>query len=136
MTGRECYLGEQGASAKNEDSECSLHGRFDVWVMQDDKLLISDLGLPSEEPKQCLALGINQESAKQVVEEKSKQPGTMVVTTERKCFGCGRVFWFSEHETSKAQTGTGRGYFCPDCLGHETEKSIATEFGNLAYWCG
>lgn len=135
-TGDKCVLGEKGASAKNVDRECPLHGKFDVWVMKDNRLLISDLGPPSEEPKQCLPLGVRQDLAKQIAGEKSRELGAMVLTTERRCLGCGRLFWYSDHENSPRQAETGRGYFCSDCLGHETEEAIATKLGNLGYWCG
>ena len=65
-TGGKCTLGATGASVKNETLECELHGKYDVWVLQDDKLLVTDLGFPSEEPKQCLALGINQRLAARI----------------------------------------------------------------------
>ena len=135
-TGGKCLLGLEGASAKNTDRECLLHGIFDVWVMQDNGLLISDLGFPSEEPKQCLALGINESLAKQIAAERSRKLGTIVLTTERKCLGCGRLFWYSDHENSPRRAETGRGFFCSDCLSHETEQTMTRKLGNLGYWCG
>ena len=135
-TGAKCLLGLEGTSAKNTDHECLLHGKYDVWVMQDNGLLISDLGFPSEEPKQCLALGINEKLAKQIAAERSRKLGTTVLTTERKCLGCGRPFWYSDHENSPWNAETGKGYFCPDCLSHETEQSMTRKLGKLGYWCG
>jgi len=135
-TGRRCLLGQEGALAKNDDRKCVLHGKYDVWVMQDNGLLISDLGFPSEEPKQCLALGVNEGLARQITSERSRQLGTMVLTTERRCLRCGTRFWYSDHEIGRRQAETGRGYFCPDCLSHETEETITRKLGNLGYWCG
>ena len=135
-TGAKCLLGLEGASAKNPDRGCVLHGIYDVWIMQDNGLLISDLGFPSEEPKQCLALGINEKLAKQIAAERSRKLGTTVLTTERKCLGCGRPFWYSDHENSPRRVETGRGFFCSDCLSHETEQTMTRKLGNLGYWCG
>jgi len=131
-----CLLGLEGSSAKNDDRKCVLHGRFDVWVMQDDRLLISDLGFPSEEPKQCLALGINEQLARQIGGERSQQIGITFLTTERKCLGCEKKFWYSDHELSTKQAQTGRGYLCPNCLSHETEDDLTRKLGYLGYWCG
>lgn len=134
--GSRCILGEKGALARNDALECELHGRFDVWVMQDDKLLVTDLGFPSDEPKQCLALGINQRLATQIAEEKSQQLRSAVLTTQRKCLRCGTQFWMSEHDGSFGAPETGKGYFCPTCIRKETEDSVARKLGVLGYWCG
>jgi hypothetical protein len=121
---------------KNDDLECELHGRFDVWVMQDDRLLLTDLGFPSDEPKQCLALGISQELATRIAGEKSQQLGTSLLTTQRKCLRCGMSFWMSDHGGSSGVLETGKAYFCPTCMRRETEESIAKKLGILGYWCG
>jgi len=135
-TGGKCILGAEGALVKNDSLACELHGKFDVWVMQDDRLLVSDLGIPSDEPKQCLALGINRKLATQIASEKSKRFGTSVVTTRRKCLCCGVPYWMSEHDSSAGIVETGRGYFCPSCIGQQTEESLAKKLGILGYWCG
>ena len=135
-TGGKCILGAEGALVKNNALACELQGKFDVWVMQDDRLLVSDLGIPSDEPKQCLALGINQKLATQIANEKSKRFGTSVVTTQRKCFCCGVPYWMSEHDSSAGNAETGRGYFCPSCIDRQTEESVAKKLGILGYWCG
>jgi DNA-directed RNA polymerase subunit RPC12/RpoP len=134
-TGERCILGARGALAKNDSLECELHGRFDVWVMQNDQLLVTDLGFPSEEPKLCLAVGINRELAFRIAEMRCRQLGTSILTTQRKCLRCGMQFWISEHEGSSAPQ-TGKGYFCPACMAKETEESIAGKMGILSYWCG
>jgi len=135
-TGGKCILGEAGVLARNDALACELQGKFDVWVMQDDRLFVSDLGIPSDEPKQCLALGINRKLATQIANEKSRGFGTSVVTTQRKCFCCGRSYWMSEHKRSAGNTETGRGYFCPSCIGQQTEQSLTERLGTLGYWCG
>lgn len=135
-TGAKCLLGAKGASVKNNAGECELHGKFDVWVMQDDRLIVSDLGFPSDEPKQSLALGINNKLATQIAQEKSRQLGTSVLTTQRGCFGCSTRFWMSEHEALSGAAETGKGYLCPACIGLETEGSMAKKLGILGYWCG
>lgn len=104
--------------------------------MQDDRLLVSDLGFPSEEPKQCLALGINEQLARQIVGVSLRQIGITFLTTERKCLGCEKKFWYSGHELSTKQAQIGRGYICPNCISHETEDDLARKLGNLGYWCG
>jgi len=135
-TGGICILGTKGALAKNDDGACELHGKFDVWVMQDDRLLVSDLGFPSDEPKQCLALGINRNLATHIANEKSKRFGTTVISTQRKCLSCGGSYWMSEHDSSAGNVERGRGYFCPACIGQQTEQSLAKRLGILGYWCG
>jgi hypothetical protein len=134
-TRQDCLLGQNGASAPNDSGKCSLHGKFDVWVTHDDRLLISDLGFPSEEPKQSLALGITEDLAAEIARKRSRELGTRIVTTERMCLGCSKGYWYSGHENSKG-VEIGRGYLCPDCLRNETEQGFATKLGSLGYWCG
>ena len=133
-TGGKCILGAEGGLVRNDSLACELQGKFDVWVMQDDRLLISDLGIPSNEPKQCLALGINQKLATKIANDKSKGFGTSILTTQRRCLSCGGLYWMSEHAARNAERG--RGYFCPCCIGRETEGSLAKKLGILGYWCG
>jgi hypothetical protein len=135
-TGGKCILGAEGALVKNDSLVCELQGKFDVWVMQDDRLLVSDLGIPSDEPKQCLALGINRKLASQIANQKSKRFGRSVISTQRKCLSCGGSYWMSEHDYSAGNAETGRGYFCPSCIGQQTEESLAKRLGILGYWCG
>ena len=135
-TGDKCLLGEKGTSARNEDNDCPLHGRFDVWVMQDNRILITDLGFPSDEPKQCMALGISEELSKKIALERSRQLGTTVLTTERKCIGCGQPYWYSKHQTKAGQAEIGKGNFCLDCIAHQNEVLLTGKLGDLRYWCG
>ena len=135
-TGGKCILGARGASVKNNALECDLQGRYDVWLLQDGKLLVTDLGFPSEEPKQCLALGVNQRLAARIAGEKSQKLGTPVLTTQHKCFQCGTRFWMSQHDGSPGAPETGKGYFCPTCIRQETERSVTGRLGILGYWCG
>ena len=54
VTGRQCLLG----TSYEADRECALQGNFDVWITYDDRILISDIGSPSPEPKRSVALGV------------------------------------------------------------------------------
>jgi hypothetical protein len=135
-TGGKCILGARGTFVKNDDLECELHGRYDVWILQDDKLLVTDLGFPSEEPKKCLALGVNQGLAARIAGERSQALGTPILTTQHECLRCDTRFWTSQHDSSSRTLETGRGYFCPKCISQETERTISKELGALGYWCG
>jgi hypothetical protein len=135
-TGSKCILGPRGALVKNDALECELHGRYDVWVLQDDQLLVTDLGFPSEEPKQCLALGVNQRLAARIAGERSQALGTPILTTQHKCLQCGTRFWMSQHDASSVTPETGKGHFCPKCINQETERTISGRLGALGYWCG
>lgn len=134
-TRQDCLLGRDGALTNNESRKCSLHGKFDVWLTQNDRILVSDLGFPSEEPKQCLALGITEQLAAEIAQTRSRELGTKVLTTQRKCLGCGEDYWYSGHEEAKG-VRVARGYLCPNCLGNETEQGFAMKLGNLGHWCG
>jgi hypothetical protein len=135
-TGKDCLLGHDGDSARNIDDKCPLQGRFDVWVTQDDDLLISDIGSPSDEPKQCLALGVNKTLAEEIARGKSKQLGTRVLTTQRRCLGCSRVFWITEHRDPSGLAEIGHGHFCPDCIAVRSDEIMEKNLGRLRYWCG
>lgn len=135
-TGGRCSLGSRGALAKNDALECDLQGKFDVWVMQGNRLLVTDLGFPSDDPKQCLALGINERLATQIAGEKARQSGCTVLTTQRKCLRCDTKFWMSEHVSLSYAAQTAKAYFCPTCIRQETEESVARKLGVLGYWCG
>jgi hypothetical protein len=135
-TSGKCSLGSRGALAKNDALECDLQGKFDVWVMQDDRLLVTDLGFPSDEPKQCLALGINEKLATQIARGKARQLECVVLTTQRKCLRCDTKFWISEHVGFSYAAQTAKAYLCPKCIRQETEESVARKLGDLRYWCG
>ncbi len=135
-TGQRCLLGPAGASARNQDKQCELQGGLDVWVTQDDRVLVTDLGFPSSEPKQCLAFGINLTLATAIARRKSRELGTKVLTTRRRCFSCARLFWFSEHTESLRMHEFGRAYLCPKCIGKKTESAIAKKLGVFRYRCG
>lgn len=135
-TGGRCLLGLQGASAKNHDGGCELHGKFDVWLNQQNGLLITDLGFPSEEPKQCLALGINENLARKIAEDRARQLGSSVVTTERRCFKCEKNYWISEHADLSGFQEIGRGCLCPRCINAKGDQGLEEKLGVLRYWCG
>jgi len=135
-TGGRCLLGAVGSSAKNSEGGCELHGRFDVWIAQTDDLLISDMGFPPDEPKQCLALGVNRVLASWIASQKSQELRTRVLTTERKCFRCGGVFWMSEHRDFSGLAKTGQAYLCPACIPEEVDDITEKKLGVLRYWCG
>jgi hypothetical protein len=122
--------------ARNFDGECELHGKFDIWVTQDNDVLISDMGIPSAEPKQCLALGINQVVAKQIAEQKSQEFGRNILTTERRCFRCTKPFWTSDHAESRGFALVGQSYFCPLCIQDIIDQDMERKLGVARYWCG
>jgi hypothetical protein len=129
-TGTECLLGMNGASAKNRDAVCVLHGEFDVWLTEKNQLLVTDLGFPSEEPKQCLALGVNEALARKIASEKANELMSSILTTERTCLKCGRQYWISGHKL----TASGKSRLCPNCI--SDTKSLAERQNVLGYWCG
>jgi hypothetical protein len=135
VTRGRCQLAQAGSSARNEDGCCELHGQFDVWVNQDNAVLISDMGFPSDEPKQCLALGINRTLAEQVAEKKACELGTRIETTKHICIRCGRQFWTSRHDLTSGFAETGQSHLCPNCI-HEKNEGIRRKLGDLQYWCG
>jgi DNA-directed RNA polymerase subunit RPC12/RpoP len=134
LTSGKCLLGLGGALAENRKGECEFHGNFDVWVTQKNQLLITDMGFPSEEPKQCLALGINENLARKIALDKVDKLGTCTLTTERRCLKCGKQFWITQHTSKPGLLETGKGYFCPDCFGEDESKE--ERLGVLRYWCG
>jgi hypothetical protein len=135
-TGGKCLLGSRGASASNRDGECELHGKFDVWVTEQNDLLITDMGFPSEEPKQCLALRVNEKLASRIAGEKARKFGSSVLTSQRRCFKCGSRYWVSQHKHDSGLQEFGHGYFCPDCNREDAAKDFGNELGALRYWCG
>ena len=133
-TGGNCLLGSRGMYAKNQDHECELHGGFDVWLTERNALLISDLGFPSEEPKQCLALGVNEALARRISQARANALRTSVLTTQRTCFQCHKQYWTSEHMEKEGLREVGKSKFCPHCIskmGKDLEKLDAQR-----YWCG
>jgi hypothetical protein len=134
LTGGKCLLGLSGASAENRNSGCEFHGNFDVWVTGKNQILITDLGFPSEEPKQCLALGINETIARKIASDKVDKLRTSILTTERRCLKCRRKFWITQHTSNAGLLDTGKNYLCPDCIGEV--RSIEDRLGVLCYWCG
>lgn len=134
MTGGECLLGLNGASAHNQNSDCALHGKFDVWLTEKNQLLITDMGFPSEEPKQCLALGVNEDIARKLARNKATELRTSILTTESKCLKCGRQYWVNEHKLHSGLLETGKNRLCPDCIGEI--KGLEEKLGVLGYWCG
>jgi DNA-directed RNA polymerase subunit RPC12/RpoP len=136
VTGEKCFLGLRGATAKNVDGECELHGRFDVWLTQRNDLLITDMGFPAEEPKQCFALGINEHLARSIASERAKQMKTSVLTTQRRCIKCGTQYWMTQYRDSLGLLETGRANFCPNCRASEIDEEMERRLGAQRYWCG
>jgi hypothetical protein len=136
VTGGECHLGMRGDSVRNMDGECKLHGKFDIWVTQENDILITDMGIPSAEPKQCLALGINQVVAKRIAIQEARKLGTNILTTRRKCFRCARPFWVSDHDDSGGLAVVGQSHFCPFCIRGKIDHDMERRLGALQYWCG
>lgn len=131
-----CLLAERGATVRNSDGECELHGRFDVWLTEHNDLLITDMGFPSDEPKQCLALGVNESLARSIAMDKSKKLVTRVVTSERRCIRCGAFYWISQHKVSSGLAETGHSNFCPECIDRVTDQERERRLGAQRYWCG
>jgi hypothetical protein len=136
VTGEKCSLGPRGATAKNADRECELHGNFDVWLTQKNDLLITDMGFPAEEPKQCFALGINQQLARSIAMEKAKKMETSILTTQRKCIKCGTQYWMTQYRDSPGLLETGHANFCPDCRASKIDEETERRLGTQRYWCG
>jgi hypothetical protein len=135
VNGKKCILGPRGASARNEDHECELHGNFDVWLLR-DSLLVTDLGFPSDEPIQSLALGVNEIVATRIASQKSKLTGTHVTTSRRSCIRCGALYWTSEHARTSGLTRRGYATFCPRCLSHIDNLEAERRLGEQRHWCG
>ncbi|MGA3110309.1 MAG: hypothetical protein ABSD99_12805 [Candidatus Bathyarchaeia archaeon] len=131
-----CLLGERGATAKNSDGECEFHGKFDVWLTDRNDVFITDMGFPSDEPKQCLALGVKESLARTIATEKSEKFATTVMTSERGCIRCEALYWVSQHERSLGLHETGHNHFCPQCIGRVTDEEKERRLGAQRYWCG
>ena len=126
VTGRECLLG----ISYDPNCGCDLQGSFDVWVTYDDRILISDIGSPSPEPKRSVALGVQREVAGEVAALAARQTSGQVITTQQKCRRCGNSYWITEHESASVKLG--RRYFCPKCIVRINDGG----FDVPNYWCG
>jgi len=135
VNGKLCILGSRGALAKNEDHECELHGPFDVWVT-DGKLLVTDLGSPTEEPIQTIALGVNEPLALKIASEKSTLMRIPLITSQRKCLHCGATYWVSQHTHSSGLTKRAYVTFCPECVQRLPASSVENKLRENCYWCG
>lgn len=136
-TGEKCLLGLGGACANNDDRECELQGRFDVWLTQKNELLITDLGFPAEEPKQCLALAVSERLANTIAGRRPKQWHSPIITSQRICSNCRTPYWTSDHESALGLQQAGQNYLCPNCIGDAaSEVGLEKRLGSLRYWCG
>ena len=136
MTGEGCVFGESGSSVSNHDEKGHLHGAFDVWVTQQDELLISDIGWSFDEPKQNLALGINRLLAEEIAHQRSSQTGMKILNTQRRCLACENPFWISEHGNLGGLTDKRRTNLCPSCIGKGDDRSLQKKLDSSGYWCG
>jgi len=134
-TGGKCLLGSRGMYAKNQDRGCELHGGFDVWLTGQNDLLITDLGFPSEEPKQCLALGVNEALARRISQARAQELRTSVLTTQRICFKCHKQYWMSEHTEEEGLREVGKSKFCSHCIS-DRKMEDKEKLGAQQYWCG
>jgi len=130
VTRSDCLLG----TSYELNTRCAIHGAFDVWITSDDKVLISDIGPPSPEPKRSVALGVRKSVADRVAMLAARESSGGIITTEQKCRRCGSQYWISEHERLTVAR-LGRRHFCPDCIG-KVQSSRSVEFDLPDYWCG
>ena len=135
VNGRKCILGARGAVARNGDHECVLHGEFDVWAIG-DRLLVTDLGFPPEEPAQSLALGVNETVAMALASEKSERAAMSLTTSKRRCIRCGALYWVSEHVRVSGLIQNGYTNFCPTCFAHADSLEVKRRLAERRYWCG
>ena len=136
VSGEKCLLGLRGAAAKNSDGECELHGKFDVWLTQQNTLLITDMGFPAEEPKQCFALGVNEKLARKIASGRASQLGSKVLTSERRCVRCGVQYWMTQYRDPVGILETGHANFCPNCRTRGIDEEMERRLGAQRYWCG
>ena len=130
VTGGECLLG----TSYELNHECGIRGNFDVWITCDDKILISDIGSPSPEPKRSVALGVERRVADEIATVTARKNSGEIVTTEQRCRHCGKTYWITEHESSTI-TRLGRRCFCPKCI-EKIDRCGVGEFDIPDYWCG
>jgi hypothetical protein len=142
-----CVLGSRGDKARNQDRECVRHGTFDVWRTSEGRVLISDLGGPYDNVKDCYALGISLEEATRIARTQAQFSHAKIVTTERKCTRCGTRFWPRARLLDSKMRGRAANYFCESCLeltpAAELSKywrEIGSKQGapdvDLSEWCG
>ena len=124
VTGWECLLG----TSYEPNRDCVLQGNFDVWITHDDRILISDMGSPSPEPKRSVALGVEKGLAGQIAVLAARKVLGQITTTQQKCRRCKSVYWITEHESAAPKLG--RRYFCPMCIEGIGEIDVPD------YWCG
>jgi hypothetical protein len=135
ITGEKCLLGPRGVTAKNSGGECEMHGRFDVWLTEENNLFISDMGTPAEEPKRCFALGVNVRLALDIATAKAKQFGTHVLTSQRTCIKCGAGYWMTDYGDSAGLLETAHSHLCPNCRATQVDADVE-RLGTQRYWCG
>jgi len=130
VTGSECLLG----TPHEINRRCTIRGNFDVWITRDDKVLISDIGPPSPEPKRSVALGVGKEVADEIAVLMARKNSEEIITAQQRCRQCGGRFWITDHDSSTV-TRMGRRYFCPKCI-ERYGKDNFVEFDVPEYWCG
>ena len=135
IDGTTCILGARGALAKNENHECEMHGRFDVWMLG-NSVLVTDLGAPAEEPVQDLALGVSKIVAMTVAKERCNRYGLPLATSKRTCIQCGVAYWISQHGHGEGFLQNARANFCPKCVSQSSHSAIANRLGREHEWCG
>ena len=129
-----CHVTHQTCSLSGNLTayECGLRGAFDVWIRLDNAILLSDIGPPSPEAKQLVALGVTKELAGKLALETARSTKSRIVTTQLTCRHCGGHYWITDHDSMDTPK-TGRRTLCPHCV-----KSIGMVTGPIAdaYWCG
>jgi len=135
VTGGKCILGSRGATARNEQRQCELHGGFDVWLTQ-GKLLMTDLGFPPDEPVQSIGLGVSEAVASRLAAERSKHLGVPIITSQRRCIECGCLYWVSNHAHTSGLTRREYVIFCPTCLDKDGRHEIERRLVENRHWCG
>jgi hypothetical protein len=135
IDGRPCVLGARGAEARNENRECTLHGEFDVWLLESG-LLVTDLGFPPEEPVRSVALGVNESVAMCTALDLSKQIGMPLATSKRTCIQCGGPYWTSQHARAPGMTRNEYTALCPTCLDRCDQPGLGKRLGEQRTWCG
>ena len=125
-TGRECLLEDSHQS----NAKCALEGVFDIWIIQDGGILLSDIGPPSPEPKRSVALGVTRRVAGLVALSIARTTGSRIVTTQNECRQCESYYWITDHDENNTRR-IGRRYLCPGCVG-SLEKVVSAP----GYWCG
>ena len=128
-TRQKCILGP----VYQRNQLCQFQGCFDVWITQDDNILLSDIGPPSPEPKRSVALGVRKELAMRIAQATARELDCRIFTSEQICHQCGGSYWISAHEL-EASPRLGRRHFCPKCIVTFNQK--IPNKAELSYWCG